>query len=138
MSDQLVHEVVQTHLSHLKLRFMAQHVDTAAEEAAKVEWTCLALPDRLLDLEASAHFERDGAMKSKLAQFPFTKTLDGFDFSFQPPTRERQVRELATMRSLAHGENAPLLSPRHRQDPACHCAGGRSPPHSAAASTSSL
>jgi DNA replication protein DnaC len=90
---------------------MAQYLDTVAEEAAKQEWTYLTFLDRLLDLEASARYERDVAMKTKLAHFPFIKTLDEFDFSFQPSISERHIRELATMRFLAHGENILLLGP---------------------------
>jgi DNA replication protein DnaC len=105
------YERVQTHLIQLKLQSMAAYVDTVAEEAAKHEWTYLAFLDRLLDLEASARYQRDVAMKTKLAHFPFFKTLDEFDFSFQPSISERQVRELATMRFLAHGENILLLGP---------------------------
>lgn len=107
----LAYERVQTHLLQLKLQSMAAYLDTVAEEAAQHEWTYLAFLDRLLDLEASARYQRDVAMKTKLAHFPFFKTLDEFDFSFQPSISERQVRELATMRFLAHGENILLLGP---------------------------
>ncbi len=110
MTD-LAYERVQTHLIQLKLQSMAAYLDTVAEEAAQQEWSYLAFLDRLLDLEASARYQRDVAMKTKLAHFPFFKTLDEFDFSFQPSINERQVRELATMRFLAHGENILLLGP---------------------------
>ena len=110
MTD-LAYERVQTHLIQLRLQSMAAYVDSVAEEAAKHEWTYLAFLDRLLDLEASARYQRDVAMKTKLAHFPFFKTLDEFDFSFQPSISERQVRELASMRFLAHGENILLLGP---------------------------
>jgi hypothetical protein len=109
--SEITYERVRTHLSQLKLQRMADYVDTVAEEAAKLEWTYLVFLDRLLDLEASARYERDVAMKTKLAHFPFRKTLDEFDFSFQPSINERQIRELATMRFLAHGENILLLGP---------------------------
>jgi DNA replication protein DnaC len=109
--NELTFERVRSHLHQLKLQRMADYVDTVAEEAAKHEWTYLAFLDRLLDLEASARYERDVAMKTKLAHFPFFKTLEEFDFSFQPSINERQVRELATMRFLAHGENILLLGP---------------------------
>jgi hypothetical protein len=33
---------------------------------------------------------------AKLARFPFLKTLDQFDFGFQPSVDERLDRELAT------------------------------------------
>ena len=42
---------------------------------------------------------------------PFHKTLDEFDFTFQPSVNERQFRDLATMRFVAHAENLLLLGP---------------------------
>ena len=107
----LTYERVQNHLTQLKLMRMAEHVDSVAETAAKEEWTYLSFLDQLLDLEVSGRWERDVAMKTKLAHFPFHKTLADFDFAFQPSISERQVRELATMRFLAHGENVLLLGP---------------------------
>ena len=41
-------------------------------------------------------------MRTKLARFPFLKTLDQFDFGFQPSVDERVVRDLATLRFLAN------------------------------------
>ena len=38
-------------------------------------------------------------------RFPIRKTLDDFDFSFQPSIDKRQIDELATMRFLENGEN---------------------------------
>jgi DNA replication protein DnaC len=49
-------------------------------------------------------------MKTKLAHFPATKTLEGFDFAFQPSINERQIRELATLGFVSQGENL-LLGP---------------------------
>ena len=57
----------------------------------------------------SARVERDVTMKTRLTRFPFVKTLDQFDFSFQPALNEAQIRELATARFVAHGENILLL-----------------------------
>jgi DNA replication protein DnaC len=82
-----------------------------AEEAARAEWSYVAFLDRLLEAELSGRYEREVAMKTKLAHFPVVKTLDQFDFSFQPSVPEKQVRELATMRFVAHGENVLLLGP---------------------------
>ncbi|MCB0073250.1 MAG: IS21-like element helper ATPase IstB [Caldilineaceae bacterium] len=110
MTD-LTYERVQSHLLRLKLPRMAEQVDAVAAEAAKEEWTYLAFLDNLLDLEVSSRYARDVAMKTKLAHLPFAKTLDQFDFAFQPSINERQVRELAGMRFLAHGENVLLLGP---------------------------
>jgi hypothetical protein len=67
--------------------------------------------DRVLDVEVSARVERDVAMKTRLARFPFVKTLEQFDFAFQPALNEAQIRELATARFVAHGENILSASP---------------------------
>jgi len=102
---------VQQHLTRLKLTRMAEQVDPLAEQAAKESWTYLGFLEQLLDAEVSARYERDVAMKLKLAHFPFPKTLEEFDFAFQPSLSERQVQELATLRFIAHGENLLLLGP---------------------------
>ena len=46
-----------------------------------------------------------------MSGFPIKKTLDDFDFSFQPPIDKRQIDELATMRFLENGENVVFLGP---------------------------
>lgn len=58
--------------------------------------TCFDFLGHLLDDEASGRRERDVVAKGKLIRFPFHKTLDQFDFAFQPPL-ERQIAELATL-----------------------------------------
>jgi DNA replication protein DnaC len=110
MND-LIYTRVESHLQRLKLTRIPECLDQVAEEAAKHEWTYLDFLDRLLEAEVSARHERDVVMKTKLAHFPFIKTLDHFDFAFQPSINERQVRELATLRFVANGENVLLLGP---------------------------
>src|SRR5512142_274985 len=90
---------------------MAECLDNVAQEAAKHDWTYVEFLDQLLDAEVSARYERDVAMKTKLAHFPFVKTLDQFDFAFQPAISERQIRELATMSFVGNGENVLFLGP---------------------------
>ena len=67
-------------------------------------------------LEVSARVERDVTMKTRLARFPFVKTLDQFDFSFQPARNSAQIRELATARFVANGENASCGEPWGSRD----------------------
>ena len=45
-----------------------------------------------------------------MSGFPIKKTLDDFDFSFQPSIDKRQIDELATMRFLENGENVVFLA----------------------------
>jgi DNA replication protein DnaC len=81
-----------------------------AEEAAKQELPYVEFLDRLLE-EAATRLARTVEMRTKLARFPFIKTVDQFDFSLQPSIDERLVRELATLRFIANAENVIFLSP---------------------------
>lgn len=49
--------------------------------------------------------------RTRLARLPFQKTLDEFDFAFQPSVDERRMKDLATMRFLIHQENVLFLGP---------------------------
>jgi cytochrome P450 len=86
-------------------------LDSLAEEAAKAKWTYLEFLDQLLTAEIAARTERDITMKTKLARFPFVKTLEQFDFAYQPSLNERQIKESATLRFVAQGENVLFLGP---------------------------
>jgi len=46
-----------------------------------------------------------------MSGFPIKKTLDDFDFAFQPSIDKRQIDELATMRFLENDENIIFLGP---------------------------
>jgi DNA replication protein DnaC len=109
--SELTYSRVQSNLQRLKLPLMATRLDGMAENAARDEWTYLEFLDHLLEAEVSARYERDVTMKTKLAHFPFIKTLDQFDFGFQPSIHERQIRELATLSFIANGDNVLLLGP---------------------------
>ncbi len=102
---------LQALLERLKLTSVSDCLDTLAEEAAREHWTYVEFLDRLLEREVLARADRDVTMKTRLARFPFVKTLDQFDFSFQPALNEAQIRELATARFVANGENILLLGP---------------------------
>ena len=58
-----------------------------------------------------------------MARFPFQKTLESFDFKFQPSIDPKQIRELATGRYIHNGDNFLLLgSARSREKSFSHCA----------------
>jgi DNA replication protein DnaC len=110
MTD-LTYDRVQGHLQRLKLSRIAEQLDPLTEEAAKEGWTYLAFLERILDAEVSARYTHEVVMKTRLAHFPFPKTLDEFDFAFQPSINQRQLQELATVRFVANGENVLFLGP---------------------------
>ena len=46
-----------------------------------------------------------------MAHLPFQRTLEQFDFAFQPSIDERQVRELANLAFVSEATNILLLGP---------------------------
>jgi DNA replication protein DnaC len=50
-------------------------------------------------------------MALTIARFPFVRTLEGFEFEAQPSIDPGKIRELATCRWVANGDNVVLLGP---------------------------
>jgi len=107
----LTHERVRDNLGKLRLQRVAQVLDSVAEEAARANLPYLDFLDRLLEEEAAARYQRAVAFKTKMARFPFIKTLEQFDFSFQPSIDQRQIKELTTLGFIENGENIIFLGP---------------------------
>jgi len=95
----------------LKLRVIPERYEALSEEAAAGEWTYVDYLERLLEEEAAARQERAIAMKTRMAHFPFLKTLDQFDFSFQPSLDRKLIKRLSTLKFIAECENVIFLGP---------------------------
>ena len=101
----VVHARVVEQLTRLRLRYVAERLDAVLNDAARAEPTYLDFLDSVLRQEVDAKQRTRVAMGLKIAHFPSVKTLDDFDFKFQPSVDQRLVRELATGRFLAQAEN---------------------------------
>lgn len=101
----LIHARVQEQLARLRLRYVAERLDAVLSEAARSEPTYLDFLDTVLRQEVDAKQRTRVAMGLKIAHFPSIKTLEEFDFKFQPSVDQRLVRELATARFLAAADN---------------------------------
>jgi len=107
----LAYERVVAHLDRLKLKRATELLDPICEQASRDSLSYVDFLDRLLEAEAASRAERRLLAKTRLAHFPFHRTLADFDFSFQPSIDRKQLQELATLRFLAHGENVIFLGP---------------------------
>ena len=59
----------------------------------------------LLEEEIKSKDTRAAEGIIKASNFPFRKTLDDYDFSFQPSVSENQIRELANLSFIENHEN---------------------------------
>ena len=110
MTD-LVRARVEDSLLRLRLGAVAQRLDALLSEAARKEPAYLDFLDGLLREELDAKQKKRVAMGIQIAHFPVAKTLDEFDFKFQPSIDAKLVRELATGRFIASAENVLLFGP---------------------------
>ncbi len=104
-------ERMQDHLKHLRLHRIQSILETSLEEAARNSLSYSDFLDGLLTQEIASKTEKNVAMRTSMAKFPFVKTLESFDFSFQPSIDKKKIKELATCRFIANGENFILLGP---------------------------
>src|SRR5437879_2152588 len=102
---------LQAHCQRLRLYQVAAELPTLLETAAKKEHSYTEFLDDVLSREVQAKTDKHLAMRLAMARFPFQKTLETFDFKFQPSIDVKLLRELATGRYLHEGENALFLGP---------------------------
>jgi DNA replication protein DnaC len=105
------HEALVAMLDRLKLTAIRDQLDSLLDEAARSEMTLREALGFLVSREIARRDERRIEMATKLAQFPFVRELDGFEWSAQPSVDQRQIRELATCRWIAHGDALLFLGP---------------------------
>jgi len=104
-------ERISSYAKTLGLSRTPEILDSLAEKAADDEISYTDFLENILEAEAAASKERSMTALLKFARLPFIKTLEGFDFSFQPSIDKKKLLELATLRFIHQGENIILLGP---------------------------
>ena len=98
-------------LSRLRLGAIREQLDALLDEAARrqlnlreaLAWLCAA--------EVASKEQRRLSMAMTIARFPFVRTLEGFEFEAQPSIDPGKIRDLATCRWVANGDNVVLQGP---------------------------
>lgn len=109
--SELVRARVEERLVKLRLGAVGQRIDGILSQAARAEPTYLDFLDQLLAEETEAKQRKRVAMGIQIAHFPTVKTLEEFEFKFQPSIDAKLIRELATGHFIAGAENVLMLGP---------------------------
>src|SRR5690348_14009381 len=104
-------ERLQQHCHRLRLYEVEQELTARLEQAAKRELSYADFLDELLALEVGSKTAKHHQMRITMARFPFHKTLESFDFKFQPSIDVKLLRELAGGRYMDSGDNVLFLGP---------------------------
>ena len=100
-----------TLLERLKMEHLLAQLDPLCEQASKADLDYKAFLAQALDVEWRGRYQHGVESRLKQARFPWVKTVDQFDFAFQPSIDRKVIRELAGLSFLERTENVVLLGP---------------------------
>ena len=104
-------ERIQEQMQRLRLLRLVDELPALLQEASKKDLAYSDFLEEVLSREIAAKHERHTAMKTAMARFPFQKTIESFDFKFQPSIDPKVIKDLATCRFIADTDNILLLGP---------------------------
>lgn len=105
------YERLKENLEKLKLNRILEVLDSYNRLAQERELSYTDYLDGLIQEEAAFRADRGIRTKIRFANFPFVKTIEQFDFSFQPTLNKRKVEELFTLNFIDRRENVLFLGP---------------------------
>jgi DNA replication protein DnaC len=111
MSDTLVLERIESNLTRLRLpriREILQGVIKSAEDQGK---SYLSFLDDLLEEEVAQKEQRRVEIALKISGLPFIKSIDEFDFTFQPKLDRQKVMSLFDLTFIRQKGNIIFLGP---------------------------
>jgi DNA replication protein DnaC len=106
MNDRL-----QSTLRQLRLSGLAESLDVRLQEAASHQLSHAEFLELILQDELLVRQQRQIDRRVKAAQFRETKSLDEFDFAFNPSIKRAQIFDLATCRFIRETKDVLLVGP---------------------------
>jgi len=106
-----MNETLQTSLRKLRLSGLTQSLDVRLQEAAGHSLNHAEFLELILQDELAIRAERLIQRRLKAAAFRETKTLEDFDWQFNPSIKRKQIYDLATCRFIREARDLLLLGP---------------------------
>jgi len=111
MSDVLIRERIDMNLTRLRLPRMREVLDDTVKTAEKLDNSYLSFLDELIEEEVAQKEQRRIETSLRISGLPFIKTIDDFDFVFQPDIDKQKVMSLFDLTFINRKENVLLLGP---------------------------
>ena len=109
--NEIEYEKLISNLRRLKLYRIIEILDNYLERVNKEEISFTEALAYLIKEETQFKEDKSLEIRTRVAGFPYRKTIEEFDFSFQPSIDMRQINELRTMRFIVNKENVIFLGP---------------------------
>lgn len=108
---ELVSTRIRTTAAKLGLPHLAEALTQYTQRADEAKLGYLDFLDLVLSEELAVRDDRRFRTGLRISKLPHHKTLDDYDFSFQPELDPRKIKDLATLAFVEAKANAALLGP---------------------------
>jgi DNA replication protein DnaC len=106
-----IRERIESQMRALNLKGMINRYRELADRATEGKLRYEEYLSLLLEEELNGKTERSVLARVHKARFPFVKTVEEFDFSFQPGIEEKEVVRLSSLDFIENKENLIFLGP---------------------------
>ena len=111
MSNTLVLNRIESNLTRLRLPRIREILENVLKVAEKQEKSYLSFLDELLEAEVANKEQRRVEIALKISGLPFIKSIDEFDFTFQPRLDRQKVMSLFDLTFIHQNGNVIFLGP---------------------------
>jgi len=98
-------------LTRLRMDHLEAQLDSVCEQAAQQQVDYKTFLAQALATEWQGRYQKGIEARLRQARFPWVKTLEQFEFDFQPSLDRRQVRELSGLSFVERAHNVIILGP---------------------------
>jgi DNA replication protein DnaC len=105
------YEKLMVDLKKLRLPAMIEMLDSYVKQAASNSMSYMDFLSGLVSEEVRHKDQRAVQSRIKSARFPVLKSLNDFDYAFQPSVNRKKLEELSSLRFIDNRENILFLGP---------------------------
>ena len=109
MAKASVYERLKDDFGYLQLGRAAECFATLAEQARAEGWSHVEYLARVVAEQAAATTNRRLVARLRYARFPYRRTIEEFDFDFQPSIDRKLIEDLASLRFISEGRSVAFL-----------------------------
>jgi DNA replication protein DnaC len=103
------YETLKDDLGYLALGRAAECFASLADQAKGEGWSHVEYLAKVMGEQAAATTNRRLAARLRYARFPYRRSIDDFDFDFQPSVDRKLVADLASLRFITEGRSVAFL-----------------------------
>lgn len=107
---ELMHQLTPA-LKRLRLSGILETLEIRNQQAINDHWSYIDFLSRLIEDEVQRRAQKQLAFRIRRAALNTTKTLEGFDFAFNPTINRQQVLDLATCNYIHEKRNVLICGP---------------------------